>query len=87
MTVYTDPNTFVQESRNKFLLRINSKECKVLLQALKSFDDIDAKNKPSTNSLKKAINQIDSALLNEPASTSIEMNGYEAQDKCEPCQD
>ena len=59
MTVYTDPNTFIQESRNKFLLRINSKECKVLLEALKSFDKIDAKNKPSTDSLKKAINQID----------------------------
>ena len=87
MTVYTDPNTFIQESRNKFLLRINSKECKVLLEALKSFDKIDAKNKPSTDILKKAINQIDNALIAEPASTTIEMNGYEAQAKCEPCQD
>ena len=59
----------------------------MLLEALKSFDKIDAKNKPSTDSLKKAINQIDNALIAEPASTTIEMNGYEAQAKCEPCQD
>lgn len=87
MTVYTNPDAFVQESKNKFLLRINSKECKVLLEALKSFDKIDAKNKPSTNELKKAIKQIDNALITKPASTTIEPNGYEAQVKCEPCQD
>jgi hypothetical protein len=87
MIVYTDPSAFLQESRNKFLLRIDSKECKVLLEALKSFDKIGAKNKPSTSGLKKAISQIDKALIKEPASTPIEMNGYEAQAKCEPCQE
>jgi hypothetical protein len=87
MTVYTDPNAFIQESRNKFLLRINSKECKVLIEALKSFDKIDAKNKPSTASLEKAINEIDNALLNKPVSAPIETNGYEAPVECDPCQD
>ena len=87
MTVYTDPSTFIQESRNKFLLRINSKECKILLEALKSFDKIDAKNKPSTSSLEKAISEIDKALVNKSASAQVEMNGYDAQAKCEPCQD
>jgi len=87
MTIYSDPDTFIQDSKNKFLLRIDSKECKVLLEALKSFDKIDAKNKPSTNSLKKAIKQIDNALITKPVSTTIEMNGYDELVKCEPCQD
>jgi len=87
MTVYTDPSAFIQESKNKFLLRIDSKECKVLLEALKSFDKIDAKNKPSTASLEKAISQIDNALLNKPVSAPIETNGYEAPIECDPCQD
>ena len=87
MTVYTDPSTFIQESRNKFLLRINSKECKILLEALKSFDKIEAKNKPSTSSLEKAISEIDKALITKSASAQVEMNGYDAQTKCEPCQD
>ena len=84
MTVYTDPNTFLQDSKNKFLLKIDSTECKVLLEALKSFDKINAKNKPTTSSLKKAISQIDTALLKD---NEVSKNGYVDFVKCEPCQD
>jgi len=87
MTVYTDPSAFIQESGSKFLLSIDSKECKILLEALKSFDKIHAKNKPSTSSLEKAISEIDNALIKKLASIKNGTNGYDAQTKCEPCQD
>tara|TARA_R100000781_G_scaffold54158_4_gene35433 strand:- start:3371 stop:3646 length:276 start_codon:yes stop_codon:yes gene_type:complete len=87
MQVYTDPQSLVKDLlNNNYLLKISSKECKVLLEALECFDNIDASNKPSTESLVKAITEIDKAL--QPvATTNVAINGYEAQAKCEPCQD
>ena len=83
MQVYTNPQSLVKDLlSNNYLLKIDSKECKVLLEALECFDNIDASNKPSTESLVKAITEIDKAL--KPVTVT---NGYEAQIKCEPCQD
>ena len=84
MQVYSDPQTFVQDSQNKYLLRINSKECKVLLAALKSFEDIKADNVPNTKSLKEAIIEIDTALAGIPKT----LNGnYQSPESCNSCQD
>jgi len=83
MQVYTDPQSLKKDLlSNNYLLKIDSKECKVLLEALICFDKIDANNKPSTRSLVEAITEIDKAL--KPVTSK---NGYEAQVKCEPCQD
>jgi len=84
MQIYSDPNTFIQDSENKYLLRINSKECKVLLAALKSFNSIEATNAPDTSSLQKAINEIGKAL----DGTSDKLNGsYQAPESCASCLD
>ena len=84
MQVYSNPETFVQDSHNKYLLRIDSKECKVLLAALKSFDNIKADNIPSTKSLKDAITEIDTALAGIPN----KLNGsYQSPEDCNTCQD
>ena len=87
MRIYTDPKTLVDDLlNNNYLLKMDSKECKVLLEALECFDNIDASNKPNTQSLVKAISEIDNAL--QPvATTPVAINGYDAQAKCEPCQD
>jgi len=84
MQIYSNPETFVQDSHNKYLLRIDSKECKILLAALKSFEDIKANNTPSTKSLKNAIIEIDTALAGIPN----KLNGtYQSPEGCNTCQE
>ena len=87
MQVYTDPNSFIEDSHNKFLLRLTSKECKVLLAALTSFNSIEATNKPDTSSLQLAIKELDSALGKIPEKNGVENSSYQAPVKCEPCLD
>ena len=82
MKVYNDPNSFVTDSENKYLLRISSDECKVLLEALKKFDEVGATGSPSTNSLKNAITEIDKSLNTVPIPSSSQTNGA-----CIVCQD
>ena len=85
MLVYTDPKSLIQDlNNNKYLLSIDSKECKILLAALKSFNSIEATNAPDTSSLKKAINEIGKALDGKPD----KLNGsYQAPESCAPCLD
>ena len=85
MQVYTNPNTLIEDLKNnKYLLSIDSKECKILLAALKSFNSIEATNAPDTSSLKKAINEIGKALDGKPD----KLNGsYQAPESCAPCLD
>ncbi len=85
MLVYTDPDTLIQDlKKNKYLLSIDSKECKILLAALKSFNSIEATNAPDTNSLRKAINQIGKALDGKPDKSN---GSYQAPESCVPCLD
>ena len=87
MEVYTDPNSFIEDSHNKFLLRITSQECKVLLAALTSFNSIEATNKPDTNSLQLAIKELDTALEKVPDKNGVESSSYQQPMQCEPCLD
>jgi len=87
MEVYTDPNSFIEDSHNKFLLRITSQECKVLLAALTSFNSIGATNKPDTNSLQLAIKELDTALEKVPDKNGVESSSYQQPTQCEPCLD
>ena len=74
MKVYNDPSSFLADSKSKYLLRISSKECKVLLEALKKFDEVDATGLPSTESLKNAIKEIDNSLNTIPIHTLKQTN-------------
>ena len=87
MEVYTDPSSFIEDSHNKFLLRITSQECKVLLAALTSFNSIEATNKPDTSNLQLAIKELDSALGNTSDKNGAEHSSYQTPVKCEPCLD
>ena len=87
MEVYTDPSSFIEDSQNKFLLRITSQECKVLLAALTSFNSIEATNKPDTNSLQLAIKELDTALEKVPDKNGVESSSYQQPMQCEPCLD
>jgi len=82
MKVYRDPSSFLTESKNKYLLRISSEECKVLLAALKKFDEVGATGSPSTKSLKNAITEIDNSLNTVSIPTLEQKNGA-----CVPCQE
>jgi len=85
MQIYSDPNSFIEDSKNKYLLRIDSKECKVLLAALKAFNSIEAKNSPDTTNLKSAIQEIGNALDGKKVKT---LNGtYQSPESCQPCLD
>ena len=82
MRLYTNPLTLQKDSKNKYLLRINSKECKVLLAALKQFNSLEATNSPDTSSLQGAINEIDAALNGKDVKTNV---SYNAPDPCPTC--
>ena len=87
MHVYTDPNSFIEDSHNKFLLRITSEECKVLLAALTSFNSIEATNKPDLSSLQLAIKELDSALGETPDKNGVDNSSYQVPVKGVPCLD
>jgi len=82
MKVYSDPNSFLTDSENKYLLRISSEECKILLEALEKFDEVGATGSPNTKSLKSAIKEIDGSLNTVPIPALKQKNGA-----CVPCQE
>jgi len=84
MQIYTDPQLYIQDSSNKYLLRIDSEECKVLLAALKSFNSVKAENSPNTKSLETAIKEIDQAL---DGKLNISNGSYQSPEGCKSCQD
>ena len=61
MIIITDPKQLNFKDKT-YILKINQEECRVLLESLREFDALPAKNKPNTKSLSLAIKEIDMAL-------------------------
>tara|TARA_R100001463_G_scaffold81001_3_gene135456 strand:- start:4659 stop:4910 length:252 start_codon:yes stop_codon:yes gene_type:complete len=83
MKVYTNPQQFINKSNGKMFLSIDSSECKILINALKSFNNKKIDNYPDTKSLEIAINEIGNALDGDDKLN----NSYQAPESCVSCQE
>ena len=63
---------------------MDTNECKVLLAALKSFENIKAENAPNTKSLEESIKELDTALAGTPHTSN---GSYQTPEGCNTCQD